>query len=200
MGYDLIIQLASEFRRALETVAAKGEYGRLSLFTHFPDGCCTYTSDLLAEYLIENGIQRERIQVLNSKASKGYDTHCWLMIDDMYYLDITGDQFSNKSYYKKYGPISNCCFVPKDTCFFERFANKSLKASCNVGINTYSGDVSEKLQIVYDATVANSEGAISEMFRCMISRHFLPVTQVSSNISKDVMISRNNLSRKKEMR
>lgn len=154
MGYDLIIQLASEFRRALETVAAKGEYGRLSLFTHFPDGCCTYTSDLLAEYLIENGIQRERIQVLNSKASKGYDTHCWFMIDDMYYLDITGDQFSNKSYYKKYGPISNCCFVPKDTCFFERFANKSLKASCNVGINTYSGDVSEKLQIVYDATVA----------------------------------------------
>lgn len=90
MGYDLIIQLASEFRRALETVAAKGEYGRLSLFAHFPDGCCTYTSDLLAEYLIENGIQRERIQVLNSKASKGYDTHCWLMIDDMYYLDITG--------------------------------------------------------------------------------------------------------------
>lgn len=154
MGYDLIIQLASEFRRALETVAAKGEYGRLSLFAHFPDGCCTYTSDLLAEYLIENGIQRERIQVLNSKASKGYDTHCWLMIDDMYYLDITGDQFSNKSYYKKYGPISNCCFVPKDTCFFERFANKSLKTSCNVGINTYSGDISEKLQIVYDATVA----------------------------------------------
>lgn len=154
MGYDLIIQLASEFRRALETVAAKGEYGRLSLFAHFPDGCCTYTSDLLAEYLIENGIQKERIQVLNSKASKGYDTHCWLTIDDMYYLDITGDQFSNKSYYKKYGPISNCCFVPKDTCFFERFANKSLKASCNVGINTYSGDVSEKLQIVYDATVA----------------------------------------------
>lgn len=49
MGYDLIIQLASEFRRALETVAAKGEYGRLSLFAHFPDGCCTYTSDLLAE-------------------------------------------------------------------------------------------------------------------------------------------------------
>lgn len=106
MGYDLIIQLASKFRRALETVAAKGEYGRLSLFAHFPDGCCTYTSDLLAEYLIENGIQRERIQVLNSKASKGYDTHCWLMIDDMYYLDITGDQFSNKSYYKKYGLIS----------------------------------------------------------------------------------------------
>ena len=154
MDYDLILKLASEFRRALDIVVSKGEYGRLSLFVGFPNGCCTYTSDLLAEYLIENGIQRERIQVLNSTASKGYYTHCWLMIDGKHYLDITGDQFSNKPYYKKYSPICDCCFVPKDTYFFERFANKSLKSSCNVGIITYSGDVSEKLKIVYDATVA----------------------------------------------
>lgn len=153
MDYDYIIQLASEFRRALKIVACKGEYGRLSLFAGFPKGCCTYTSDLLAEYLMENGIERDRIQVLNSQASKGYDTHCWLMIDDMYYLDITGDQFSNKPYYKKYSPIPDCCFVPKDTDFFERFINKSLNYSCNVGINTYSGDISEKLRFVYNATV-----------------------------------------------
>ena len=154
MDYNLIFQLASEFRHALEIVVTKREYGRLSLFAHFPKGCCTYTSDLLAEYLIENGIQRERIQVLNSKASKGYDTHCWLMIDNMYYLDITGDQFSNNIYYMKYSPICDCCFVPKDTYFFECFANKSLNASYNVGINFYNGDISEKLQIVYNATVA----------------------------------------------
>ena len=154
MDYDLILKLASEFRRALDIVVSKGEYGRLSLFVGFPNGCCTYTSDLLAEYLIENGIQKERIQVLNSTASKGYDTHCWLMIDSMYYLDITGDQFSNKPNYKKYSLIRDCCFVQKDTYYFECFANKSLNSSCNVGINTYSGDVSEKLKIVYDATVA----------------------------------------------
>lgn len=154
MDYVFIFQLATEFRHALDIVATKGEYGRLSLFAHFPNGCCTYTSDLLAEYLIDNGIQRERIQVLNSNASKCYDTHCWLMIDNMYYLDITGDQFSNKPNYKEYSPIRDCCFVPKDTYFFERFANKSLKSSCNVGISTYSGDVSEKLKIVYEATVA----------------------------------------------
>lgn len=154
MDYDFIIHLASEFRHALDIVVAKGDYGRLSLFAHFPNGCCTYTSDLLAEYLMENGIERDRIQVLNSSASKGYDTHCWLMIDNMYYLDITGDQFSNKPYYKRYSPISDCCLVPKDTCYFERFANKNLKYSCNVGIKRYSGDTPEKLQSVYDATVA----------------------------------------------
>ena len=154
MDYDYIIQLASDFRRALKLVATKGEYGRLSLFASFPKGSCTYTSDLLAEYLIENGIQRERIQVLNSRASKGYDTHCWLMIDDMYYLDITGDQFSNKPNYKKYSPIPDCCFVPRDTYFFERFTNENLNCSHNVGINTYSGDTSYKLQVVYTATVA----------------------------------------------
>ena len=154
MDYDYIIQLASKFRRALEMVATKREYGRLSLFASFPKGCCTYTSDLLAEYLIENGIQRDRIQVLNGRASKGFDTHCWLMIDDMYYLDITGDQFSNKPNYKKYSPIHDCCFVPRDTYFFERFANENLNYSNNVGINTYSGDTSYKLQVVYNATVA----------------------------------------------
>ena len=73
MDYDLILKLASELRRALDIVVSKGEYGRLSLFAGFPNGCCTYTSDLLAEYLIENGIQRERIQILNSTESKGYD-------------------------------------------------------------------------------------------------------------------------------
>lgn len=154
MDYELIFRLASEFRHALEIVVAKGEYGRLLLFARFPNGCCTYTSDLLAEYLMENGIKRERIQILNSSASEGYDTHCWLMIDDMYYLDITGDQFSNKPYYEKYSPISDCCMVPKDTYFFERFANTNLNFSCNVGINTYSEDVTKKLQIVYDATLA----------------------------------------------
>ena len=154
MDYDYIIHLSSKFRRALELVVEKGEYGRLTLFASFPKGCCTYTSDLLAEYLIENGIQRERIQVLNGRANKGYDTHCWLMIDDMYYLDITGDQFSNKPNYKKYSPIPDCCFVPKETDFFERFINKNLNSSCNVGINTYSGDASFKLQDVYNATVA----------------------------------------------
>ena len=154
MDYDYIFQLASEFRRALAIVAFKGEYGRLSLFAGFPKGCCTYTSDLLAEYLIENGIEGDRIRILNSHASKGYDTHCWLMIDNMYYLDITGDQFSNKPYYKEYSPIPDCCFVPKDTHFFKRFINKRLNIARNVGINTYSRDISVNLQVVYDATVA----------------------------------------------
>ena len=48
------------------------------------------------------------------------------------------------------------------------------------------------------ASFTNSEGTISGMFRCMIFCHSLLVTQVSSNISKDVMISRNILSRKKK--
>ena len=154
MDNVLVLQLASEFRHALEITMSKGEYGRLTLFSHFPKGCCAYTSDLLAEYLMENGMQRERIQLLSGSANEGYDTHCWLMIDNMFYLDITGDQFSNKPYYKEYSPINNCCLVPKNTDFYERFANKKLKHSFDFGINSYSGNIPEMLQIVYDATVA----------------------------------------------
>ena len=57
-------------------------------------------------------------------------------------------------YHKQYSPIHDCCFVPRDTYFFERFANENLNYSNNVGINTYSGDTSYKLQVVYNATVA----------------------------------------------
>lgn len=153
MDTDLIIHLASEFRYALEKVSNKGKYGELTIFAKFPDGCCTYTSDLLAEYLIDNGIQRERIQILNSESTRNGYTHCWLMIDNIFYLDITADQFNNKPYFKKYSPIPNCCFVPKDTHFFELFINKNLNHSNKVGIGTYSGDNSKKLRVIYIAAL-----------------------------------------------
>lgn len=137
----------------MDYVVEKRQYGRLTIFASFPNGCCTYASDLLAEYLIENGIRRDRIQILNNKADKGFATHCWLMIDNLYYVDITGDQFTNKPYFKKYGSIPDCCIVSKGTYFFERFLSRELQSSGNVGINTYSGDVPEKLQVVYNATV-----------------------------------------------
>lgn len=136
MDNEFIYQLAYEFRSALEIVSDKRNYGRLKIFASFPDGCCGYTSDLLAEYLIENGIQRERIQVLNGESDKGNYSHCWLMIDDMHYIDITADQFSYKPHFEKYSPIPECCIVPKDTYFFERFTNRRLRHSHNVGINS----------------------------------------------------------------
>ena len=153
MDIQYIYKLASEFRHALESVVDKHQYGRLTMLQSFPNGCCTYASDLLAEYLIENGIHRERIQSLNSESDKGYFSHCWLLIDDMYCLDITGDQFNAKALFKKYRPIPNCCIAPKGTFYFECFTNSKLQHTYNVGIDTYGGDTQEKLRIVYNAAI-----------------------------------------------
>lgn len=153
MDADLIYELAFEFRCALDIVVRQRKYGRLTIFANFPNGCCRYTSDLLAEYLIEMGIKRERIQMISGEANYGSYSHVWLMIDDLYFVDITADQFSNKQYFNKYSPISACCVMPKGTYFYEQFANQKIQSTYNVGIRTYSGDTPERLQVVYNAVV-----------------------------------------------
>lgn len=157
MDIQYIFKLASKFRRALDSVVDKRQYGRLTMLRSFPKGCCTYASDLLAEHLIENGVRRERIQSLSSESDKGYYSHCWLLIDDMYCLDITGDQFNAKALFKKYRPIPDCVIVPKGTSYFERFTNQTLQYTYNVGIDTYGGDTPEKLRVVYNAAINQIE-------------------------------------------
>ena len=153
MDKSYIEDLASEFQSALKYVSKKGLYGSLTLFQSFPNGCCTYASDLLAEYLMYNGIDRERIQLVNSESnSMGY-THCWLMIDEILFVDITADQFNGKPYFQQYEPIPQCCIVQQGTYLFECFTNRKIRFSRSFGISSYGGDIPSKLQVVYDAAV-----------------------------------------------
>ena len=150
---DYLNELVCEFRNALDIVATQKLYGRLTLFRNFPNGCCRYASDLLAEYLINKGVPRECIQMAESETRKGNYTHCWLIIDDMFCVDITADQFNGKLYFKKYEPIPNCCIVPRGTYLYEFFDNSKTQYLRNVGIDTYSEDVSAKLQVIYDSAI-----------------------------------------------
>lgn len=153
MDLEYIEQLACEFRNALDVIRVKKLYGRLTIFEHFPKECCGYTSDLLATYLIDKGISRERIRVGKSKSYEEEHTHCWIMIDDILFVDITADQFNGKPYFKKYEPIPACCIVTRDTYLYECFDKHKTQYSRNIGINSYSGDVPAKLQVVYDAVL-----------------------------------------------
>ena len=148
---DYIADLAREFRKAIEAVVSKKEYGRLRIFERFPKECCRYTSDLLATYLIENGIEKENIQMVESDSKEEGYTHCWLLIDNSFYIDITADQFNGKRYFKNYEPIPTCCMVEKNTYLYENFDNLGAHYTNNVGIDTYGGDVPSKLKEVYDA-------------------------------------------------
>ena len=153
VSIDYINQLVFEFRKALEFIADNRLYGRLSMFAYFPKECCGYTTDLLATYLIEKGVSRERIQRLTGITKKEGYTHCWLMIDECLYIDITADQFNNRPYFKNYVPISSCFITKKDTGLYECFDTKRIEYSHHFGIDTYSEDVSFKLEIIYKTAI-----------------------------------------------
>ena len=153
MDIKFLTELSYKFRKALEYVSKNRLYGRLTLFEGFPNGCCRYTSDLLASFLIDNGISVERIQSVEGETKRYGYTHCWLMIDETVYIDITADQFNGEMYFKKYEPIPKCVFTPRDTYFYECFDQTKTQFSRDVGINTYSGDISAKLEAVYAETV-----------------------------------------------
>lgn len=157
MDINAIQQYACDFRNALEFVSARGQYGWLRMFAHFPRECCRYSSDLLAEYLIDMGIARECIQHVNGETKREGYTHCWLLIDNRYYLDITADQFNGKTYFAAYTPIEKCCVVERDTHFYELFDKSKTTYTYNVGIASYGGDIPHKLRIVYEAAIKQIE-------------------------------------------
>ena len=154
MDVNYITNLAYEFREALNSVVNDRKYGRLRIFRHFPHGCCRYASDLLAEYLVEYGISQERIKMVEAETNKGAYTHCWLMVDDDLYIDITADQFIGKSFFRKYEPIP-CYYVAQcdKADLYKCFDISKMQFLQNIGIDSYSGDIQVKLRIVYTAAL-----------------------------------------------
>ncbi len=85
-------ELVYSFRRAIESAKDNNESGEF--FRKFPLGQCGNTSDILAQYLIDNGIKN--IEYVNG-TYYGEDfedrcSHTWLYINNSV-IDITADQF-----------------------------------------------------------------------------------------------------------
>lgn len=156
--YIFLKEIAYEFRKALEIVVEKGLYGRLTVFRSFPRGCCRYASDLLAEYLMNNGIENKRIQMVEGELNECGYTHCWLVVDNAVYVDITADQFEDKPYFQEYEPIPSCYVVScEGRSIHELFDNDKEKYLYKVGIDSYNEDISMKLHMVYDAVIQQIE-------------------------------------------
>lgn len=151
---ELIEKFAYEFREALEEVVEKNLYGRLTIFEKFPEECCRYASDLFAEYIMQQGMPREYIQMIQGESFREGYTHCWLLICNCLVVDITADQFNGESYFKEYEPIPSCYVAPCDMkSIHDCFVNSKMERIYNVGIDSYSSDIPVKLKIVYDAVL-----------------------------------------------
>ncbi|MBM7561517.1 hypothetical protein [Fusibacter tunisiensis] len=85
-------KLVYSFREAI--IAAKKNNESGELFRKFPVGQCGHTSDVLAQYLIDNGCNLVTY-VNGTYYGDNIDSrqaHTWLLVDD-WVIDITGDQF-----------------------------------------------------------------------------------------------------------
>ncbi len=96
MNTRKIEQLAIRFRNAIEkTIYARDvDYKYYSWFYEFPRYCCGKSSELLALYLLENGIKSTYIcGSYRDGTFENTQSHAWLVYDNDTIIDITGDQF-----------------------------------------------------------------------------------------------------------
>lgn len=88
-----LYEIATAFRAAIDEAVRAGEIREM---TTFPRGCCSYASDLLQRYLIEqHGIFT---WYMSGRYGYGWDaeSHAWLETQDGIVIDITGDQYAFK--------------------------------------------------------------------------------------------------------
>lgn len=86
--------LVGQFRIAIDRAKEAGEFNDDFSFFKFPRGCCGDTSDLLAHFLLKNGVRTQYICGIYRPASKeNIQSHAWLLTNGQIIIDITGDQF-----------------------------------------------------------------------------------------------------------
>lgn len=90
---ESLYTLAEQFRKAIDEALESGDFEDDYNFSKFPYGCCGFTSDLLAKYLYENGIET---LYMSGKHKNNNQGHAWLETYDGTVIDITRDQFRNR--------------------------------------------------------------------------------------------------------
>lgn len=89
-----ISALVTQFRNAIDIAREKGDFSKDICFREFPRACCGDTSDLLAHYLLQNGIQTDYVcGNYYGDPEGGWQSHAWLELKNGIIIDITGDQF-----------------------------------------------------------------------------------------------------------
>lgn len=107
MDREHIRRLVTSFREAIVKAQNAGELDGFIMFPQFPKGCCRDASQLLAEYLLTNGIETNfvsgeynpHLEIVDSQAQ----SHAWLTLSDGTIIDITGSQFIKDKDYFRFG-------------------------------------------------------------------------------------------------
>lgn len=136
-----IRRLALAFREGIERAVGSGDISprtTKSTMPSFPRGCCDIASDLLAEYLLENGIHTKSVH-----GEYDYDNwenrfpHTWLETEDGVIVDITADQFAGERVFKAYDLMP--CYVSTDRTFYYLFT-EDYREEEFIGLRNCDGD------------------------------------------------------------
>lgn len=146
-----IEKLAIDFRKALENALKFDELGLDFMFKRFPRGCCGDTSYLLAEYLLENGI--ETSYVCGTYINSGFEnmqSHAWLIDENEYIIDITGDQFKNDSVFLNY---NKTVYVGKIDKFHKLFEVEERNIHKMHGLSQVGDFCYARLRTLYNSII-----------------------------------------------
>ena len=88
-----ILQMAAEFRTAILKAKINREFSGDGFIELFPRGNCGIVCDLLGRYLLE----RANVRSWYTLGEIGFESHVWLTLENRSIVDITGDQYSNRT-------------------------------------------------------------------------------------------------------
>lgn len=142
-----IKRLVKQFRDATNVARDAGEFYRDFSFYKFPNGCCGDTSDLLAQFLLENGIRTCYVcGIFINDSFDNLQSHAWLLTDNHTTIDITGDQFKDNPallYYHK------SVYVGEEDDFYKLFEVADRNICENIGLDISGGMCQPRLYELY---------------------------------------------------
>lgn len=125
---EVYFEIATQFREAIITALHNGQIHGSLLFK-FPQGSCGYASELLQRYLHESGIESSYVTgSFDDGIPDNFESHTWLLTDDGFIIDITGDQYSFKTHMLEYNiPV----YVGKTDSFHSLFEITGITRYCD---------------------------------------------------------------------
>ena len=145
---DDLHKYVCSFRKAIEDYAhTEKTYNHL--LSYFPIGCCECASELLQKFLYNEGIVTFLVRA--SFENNGQDEyHVWLETEAGIVIDITGDQYRNKSEYLFY---SKPIYVGKVDRFHLLFSIKTKEPPIEPSFDYRPKEIIEKMNRDYEGVL-----------------------------------------------
>lgn len=146
--------LASRFRHGIDIAHEEGMF-RKQPFLDFPNACCGDAPELLAQYLIDNDLDRN-IRCRCMYGTYRYDDfenifgHSWLLVDESYIIDITADQrpFKDDSIFPQ--DAVQPCYVGTNSEFHSMFDIEPLQCREFYGLKSLGKFSYHRMKELYD--------------------------------------------------